>query len=159
MAKRVTRGGRKGATYRVEWDDRGQRERFEKLLARNAEKAGQFLVGRVKQTLSKGQVVYRTSGARGGRRRLRSAERASPGAPPRVLTGRLRQSVDFKVVRRPNVVAVMIGAFTKYARRLELGYPRGHAAHPYLRPTIERSKKGLVRVFTKTDRARKRKAG
>ena len=154
----------KGKGYRLEMDTKAAERFFQKRLEAGAERAGQFLVGEVKKTLSKGQPTRKTVprktgffGVPGSISRRVSVEKATPGAPPRVLLGRLRQSVDFDVRTSRGRVSLRVGAFTKDARRLELGWPvravaffgftgQGNA-HPYLRPTIARHRRRLVQLM------------
>lgn len=155
-SKKVTA---RGKNWHLEFDTDAATALFEKRIKRNSEKVGQFVVARVKQKLSKGQPTRRSvpRGGGGGLGRLVSAEPATPGAPPRVLHGRLRQAVDFRVVTSRHQVSVLAGAATKYARRLELGWPVrslafvgtiGTGQHPYLRPTIAENRAQIVKLFT-----------
>lgn len=60
-------------------------------------------------------------------------QRATPGAPPRKDTGRLRASVGFLFDKSRLVVTVYAGA--KYAKFLEHG-TRRMGPHPFLRHTV-----------------------
>lgn len=145
----------RGDNWRIEWETKEYQTALEKHLARNAQRVGQFMAGKVKQKLSKGQPTRRTSGARGGRKRLVGTTRATAGAPPRVLEGRLRQSIDFQIVRKLRSVQILLGAFAKYALRHELGYPKGHQSHPYLRPTIRENIPKIVKLFSQGSKRKK----
>lgn len=64
---------------------------------------------------------------------------ATPGAPPRKLSGRLRASIDSWPI--PDGVAVGSQKVI-YARRLEVDQN-----HPYLVPTLVREKDNLARII------------
>ena len=72
-----------------------------------------------------------------GKKSNRVYTKATPGEPPMIRSGLLRRSI------RPNVTKVkskhyevFIGAYTKYSRILEMGFPNG-ARYPYLLPTVQ----------------------
>ena len=150
-----------------------------KRLERNANAVGMHLAGATKKKISKGQPIASrmkrsqitnlssaTSFMKDRSRGTTGTSKATPGAPPRVLTGRLRQSIDYKVRSSAlgNSVSVAIGAHTEYARWLELG-PGTSAgsitslltaaqahwgnAHPYLRPTIAENRTQIVQKFAR----------
>ena len=67
-----------------------------------------------------------------------------------VLLGALRNSVKHRVLKRGNDLVLQVGAFTKYARRHELG------DHPYLRTTIRKNARALRRAAFPKQRKAKR---
>jgi hypothetical protein len=114
-----------------------------------------YLSGQVVRKINKSGMRMRratkASRKRGRTRSRRGATPATPGDPPRVITGRLKGSIRHAVLASafdPSI-RVTIGAHTEYARRLELGWPKGQHTHPYLRPTIDENRKEIVRRFTR----------
>jgi hypothetical protein len=82
--------------------------------------AGVFLAARTREILSTPAPKKRAKSALGATH-FRAATRATPGAPPRLLTGRLRGSVTWKL--RDDRRAVRFGSNVRYAGPLER---RGH---------------------------------
>ncbi len=102
-------------------------ERARAEASRRLARAAAFLAGEVKKVLSvpaprvkvtskKGSVYYRAT------------TKATPGAPPRKLSGRLRASVAWDM---PDAETARVGASAIYARRLE------YEGHPWLYKTFQ----------------------
>ena len=67
-----------------------------------------------------------------------SAKRNASGRPgPRVITGRLRSSIDWEVGRLGAVLVARIGTNVHYAPYVELGTSRA-PAYPFLRPALRK---------------------
>jgi hypothetical protein len=66
--------------------------------------------------------------------------RATPGAPPRRVTGRLRASITVRIEKTDTETTGIIGTNVIYAKRLEFG------GHPYFRPTMEAQKTNLTTI-------------
>ena len=69
------------------------------------------------------------------------------GASPNVVSGTLRRSIGHSMISRIGTVdwGTIVGPRTKYARRVELGYPggegRGHQhtrPFPYFKPAVDK---------------------
>jgi len=125
-----------------------------RVLSRNAEAVGMFLSGAVVKSISIGQPVRRVIPRKGSlnakRRRLIGLSPSSPGEPPRVLHGALRRSINHRVDRYKNKVSISVGAYTKYARALELGNPRGRLKpRPYLRPALYGNEAKIKKTLAK----------
>ncbi len=84
------------------------------------------LVGRVKETLSVPAPRSRVR-SRAGVVHYRATTPATPGAPPRKLSGRLRASQGYSV--SPSTLTARIGSNLIYA-----GWE--YRGHPYLAPTL-----------------------
>ena len=146
----------KNVSVKVEWNDKEFLQVALRNLQRNGERVGMYLSGKVVKSISTGQSIRRPKrrakglSSIGKRRRIVGLNPSSPGQPPRVLTGRLRNSINHSVKRTATGVIVYVGAYTPYARALELGNPKGNLeARPYLRPAIYTSRKKIVKLFGK----------
>lgn len=101
-----------------------------------------FLAARTRETLSvpaprkaiRAAMVGRKKGAILG---YRAATRATPGAPPRKLSGRLRGSVSSRMI---NKYRGEVGVSVKYGRFLE------KKDHKFLQPTYEKHKADIRRI-------------
>lgn len=116
----------------------------ERLAGRGLLAAGTFLQSRIKEKLSvpaPRKRVYRSDGSY----YWRATTRATPGAPPRKVSGRLRASV---MVRQPSANRVQIGVFNLiYARPLETWMN-----HKYLAPVMREELSNLDRIIGDTFR-------
>jgi hypothetical protein len=100
--------------------------------AERALSAGAILfVNEVKQTLSVA-APRRMAVSKRGIRYPVARTRATPGAPPRLITGRLRASIAWQFLWQPDGPIVRIGTNLVYGRVHERG------RHPYLVPTWQR---------------------
>ena len=88
--------------------------RAEKALAAGA----LTLANEVKKTLSV-RAPTRMATSRSGVRYPVARTRAAPGAPPRLVTGRLRGSVGWQVLRQPGGPVGRVGTNLVYGRPLE----------------------------------------
>jgi len=91
-----------------------------------------FLTNQVKKKISEPAPRKRVKGKRGKKKGViyyRATTPATPGAPPRKLSGTLRQRVNYRI--EPDGSGAVIGAYTPYAARLE------YEGHPYLADTID----------------------
>ncbi len=135
--------------------------KLEKGISRGLNAAGFFIVGEVKKVLSVPAPRKKRHDS-GGNVYYVAATRATPGAPPRKLTGRLRASVIHKTEIEPGVgnkkstYSLIIGVnarspkgfnYPKYHERKGLGKRSGE--HPYLAITIKKYEKKIVDVIHK----------
>lgn len=151
----------------VTWNGKEVLAKAAKRLDMNGERAGMFISGAVVRSLSKGQPAKRVGN------RLVGLNPSKPGQPPRLLHGTLRASVDHRVKRERGHIDVIIGAYTPYARALELGDPkatsRAHGSasknvtslasgfrtsgagkpRPYLRPALAKNKKKATQMLVR----------
>lgn len=118
----------------------------ERLAGRGLLAGGTFLATRIKEVLS--VPAPRRRVIAGPRSRVRppgtpywvATTRATPGAPPRKLSGRLRASV---MVKQPSPERVQVGVFNLvYARPLETWMN-----HPYLWNTFISERDRLGRII------------
>jgi len=97
-----------------------------------------------KQKLGKtGRFKYVAAMKKVTTKRIVAATPATPGAPPRKLTGKLRQSIAWQWMKRDTVARV--GTNIEYAAPLEFGPKkfRGKSsgkAHPFISVTLQRAK-------------------
>ena len=114
---------------------------FEKQILSNLHKAGMDLKAAVQRNLNVDAPSPRE-------------KRKDPGGFPQKDTGRLIQSIDYKITNYSksrwstmfknrnykNAVVLVVGAHTEYARALELGHPITGAHYPFLRPTLDQER-------------------
>lgn len=108
-------------------------------LGRGIAAAAAFLTARVKEILSipapRKTVISGT-----GVRYYRAMTKAKPGAPPRKLSGRMRQSITFEVA--PDGLSARVGTNLKpYPKVHELG------KHPWLLRTVRMFRGALERII------------
>jgi hypothetical protein len=89
-----------------------------------ADRAGRFLADKARQTLGR-QAPLRPS----RRGRPYAATRATPGAPPRRVTGRLLASVRYDADRRTGKVRVLVNTPGQFLER---------GGHAFLGPVLRR---------------------
>lgn len=98
-----------------------------------------FYQGRVKEVISvpaPRKITYSSAGVK----YYRATTRATPGAPPRKISGRLRASIAVEINKGKMQTTGRIGTNVVYSRMLELG------GHPYLVPTLQRYR-GQIRTI------------
>lgn len=118
-----------------------------KKLKGNAHLTGLHLAGKVIELISQDQPVKRTVG-KDGSVRLVSTTPATKGAPPRVLYGKLRESIDYEVHSTKSgggKVVIVVGAGMEYAATLEKGHPRSGVKHPFMVPTLKKETDNVIR--------------
>jgi hypothetical protein len=101
-------------------------------------------IRRKQYTTKKGYVRYR----------LIQSGASEPGEPPRRVTGRLYNSVQYRVVRTRTEVIGVVYSDDKKARRLELGFvgtdslgrKYNQAPRPWLRPSYQESMGAIRRL-------------
>jgi hypothetical protein len=116
------------------------KEEVRRLAGRGVEAGAIFLKARIKETLSTPVPRRRV------KRRIRGASvltyvaatPATPGAPPRKLSGQLRASVDYIMLSDQRA---LVGVGKVYGRRHELG------THPFLVPTTQRYWPALASIM------------
>ena len=113
-----------------------------RLVGRGVKVAASHLAKRIKQTLSVPAPRRRVQ-SKAGTYYYRATTKATPGAPPRKLSGRLRASIAYEV--DADGVTARVGTNVFYAsihERGKRGSGGGYAGgkHPFLRHTLERVK-------------------
>jgi phage gpG-like protein len=106
--------------------------------------AAAFLAARVKEELSvpaPRRIVLGKRGKAKGVRSYRAATPATPGDPPRKLSGRLRASITYEV--SPDGTKARVGTNVIYGRRHEYG------DHPFLVTTLLRYRGELEQILGK----------
>jgi len=126
------------------------------------ERACQHLVNETKKTLSgprtgktyiiPGLKTIREREIRLGRR-LTAKERAkryyvasAPGEPPAVRTGRLRNSIKYRVIGGGLNLRGIVGSSLEYAAPLEFGTSK-MAPRPFLRPSYEKVREAIKNIL------------
>jgi hypothetical protein len=102
---------------------------FARRIEAGLKSAGIFLAAKTREILSTPAPKKRAKSALGGTH-FRAATKASPGAPPRLLSGRLRGSVTWGLA--PDRRSVRVSANTRYAGPLE------RRRHPFLSLALKR---------------------
>jgi hypothetical protein len=119
-------------------------ERFLEQLARsNLEKACIHLTNETKKTLS-GQRHGRVYRVVGTKHAYYTA--SSPGEPPAVRTGRLRNSIRYAIFGSGLQLLGRVGTSLDYSAHLEYG-TRNMAPRPFLMPTYEKERLKLKRIL------------
>jgi len=137
-----------GAGSGVEWDKAAARKFIRKRVGALMEGIGVAVESQAVSLLSVDQAFRRTEAGRNlGKGRLSTGGRmvaetdATPGAPPRVLTGRLRQSVDHETKKTKSKIVSRVGTNVKY------GVVHEEGTHPWLMPALRASKNDIRRII------------
>lgn len=152
----------------VQLDDLNLRIKLRRILIGAGRKAGEGLAGYVRQKIN---VSARTETPASRKARLANAKAkrrraakflyaaSKPGEPPRSRTRTLVKSVASNVFvdLRDDSITVRVGAYTPYARHLELG-TRKMAPRPYLRPSILEYRERFMGVI-RTEVSRRLRSG
>ncbi len=128
----------------VRWSSHELADEVKRSLGKGLKAAAIFLSSRVKELISVPAPRVRVLGKRGkaaGVIYYRATTPATPGAPPRKLSGRLRTSIAYEV--DADGLEARVGTNVKYARRHEYG---GHA---FLVPTLDRWRGELAGIIRK----------
>ena len=107
----------------------------------NLEKAGMDLASAVKRNINVDSPKPRVP-------------REDPGGFPQKDTGRLIQSIDYKVMKYKKAgyrkaFVLVVGAHTEYARALELGHPITGAHYPFLKPTLDQERLKTIATLSR----------
>jgi phage gpG-like protein len=113
-------------------------DEVKRLAGRGVAAAAYFYAARVKEVLSV-PAPRRNYITRKKVKRVVASTPATPGAPPRKLTGRLRGSIATLV--QDGGKRARVGTNVIYARRHELG------THPFLMPTLRKHLKDIQRII------------
>lgn len=127
------------ANVRVVIEAAAATEQLGLLLERKFEAAALVIEQGVIRKIRVGQPVRRLPSGR-----LIGLNPSRPGEPPKVLYGRLLQSITHEVVRDGHTITARVGTNVIYGRRLELGFVGtdgagrnvSFAPRPYLRPSL-----------------------
>ncbi len=119
------------------------------VVSKRMKTAMLVLQGEVQRKISRGQPVVRSG------KSLRGLDPSKPGTPPKVVTSRLRTSINHNVRAEGDSIVGRVGTNVPYARRLEKGFfgtdSRGRninqAARPYLLPTLIENLSRLTRIL------------
>jgi phage gpG-like protein len=114
----------------VTFDAGGMMDELRRRAVRAVTAGSVVLASRVKETLSVPAPRKRVLSRRGVYY-YRATTPATPGAPPRKLSGRLRASVTRQTLDTPDGPVGRVGTNLVYARRHERG------THPFLQPTLQ----------------------
>lgn len=149
------------------------KERIQQQLKRGAgkgvEAAARFLTARVKETVSVPAPKKAIRGTPTPGKKLgpilgyRATTPAIPGAPPRVLSGRLRQGVGHKMLGTHRAVVGVHARAVPTAKHPDgFNYPKHHEVgqggslgdgdHPFILPTVRKWRKALQILVGQTVR-------
>jgi len=131
-------------------NDKAAMEKLGDVLERKMTGAAMFIEGDVVRRISRGQATRRLKSGR-----LIGLDPSQEGESPKVLYGRLKQSITHKVIRKKFIIRAQIGTNVKYARRLELGYLGldkigrliSQGPRPFLRPGLMENKSKIARLI------------
>lgn len=124
------------------WTGDKLREQIERAAGRGVQAAAIFLVARVKEVLSVPAPRRLARTPRGAYHVATTP--ATPGAPPRKLSGKLRASINYAM---EGPMRARVGTRIKYARPLEL-----RMNHQFLRPTAAAFRPALLRIMVPRSR-------
>lgn len=145
---------------KLEWDEDKVTRDFEAKANRGIGAAAKFLASRIEEAISR-PAPTETYVTKSGKTRKRATVRATPGAPPRVVSGALKRSVGWELVVERMAVA-RVGVFSGQVELdldpdelepWEYGGIHEHSAdegdtsgHPFIRRTLERYRTELERI-------------
>jgi phage gpG-like protein len=133
--------------WELTWNGKAIGKMAAKRLKVNAERVARMLESEVVKSLSVGQPVKRMSSGS-----MRGLDPSAPGDPPKLVTGRLRASIDHRVDKSRRYVDVYISAGTNYAKVLEYGGKSGKATiapRPFLRPVLKKHRVKAIKMLTR----------
>jgi phage gpG-like protein len=113
----------------VTFDAGGMMDEVRRRATRAVTAGSVVLAAKLKETLSVPAPRKRVLSRRGVYY-YRATTPATPGAPPRKLSGRLRASITRQTLETPQGPVGRVGTNVVYARRHERG------THPFLAPTL-----------------------
>lgn len=130
------------------WTGDKLRAQIERAAGRGVQAAAIFLVARVKEVLSvpapRRIAWHRSKGV--FVRSYQATTKATPGDPPRKLSGKLRASMNYAM---EGTMRARVGTRIKYGRPLEL-----RMNHQFLQPTAKKFRAVLIRIMIPRTRAR-----
>ena len=140
--------------YRVLWYGGPFLKKVGVQLGQNMDRAAIHLQRAVIQSFGSPQAypddynLYNRVGDRISAKQFRKKQHSRPGEPPFVQTGHLRRSIKFD---RPSTLTRRVGSTLRgsphsYAFYLEMGTSI-MAPRPYLRPTLAREQRNLLRII------------
>lgn len=128
----------------AQWNGKQIADEIRRSLGLGMKAAAMFLASRVKELISVPAPRVRVLGKRGksaGIYYYRATEKATPGAPPRKLSGRLRAAQTWEVKEDGGEIMGRVGNNVVYGRRLEF------EGHSYLNPALNRWRDQLKSVM------------
>jgi hypothetical protein len=146
--------GSRSSGVRIKWTPEQVKKNLLDEMERRMVAAVLIIEEAIVQKVNKGQPVRQTESGN-----LIGLQPSAPGQPPKVVSGRLKQSWNHVVIRRKNRVIGRVGTDVVYDPRLELGFVGrdslgrnyNQAPRPHIRPAFEETKrkaaKALVRII------------
>jgi hypothetical protein len=146
--------GSRGSGVRIKWTPEQVKKNILDTVERRMLAAVLIIEEAIVEKVNKGQPIRQTASGT-----IVGLAPSAPGDPPKVLTGRLKQSWGHDVIRRKASVVGRVGTDVVYDPRLELGFVGtdslgrnyNQAPRPHVRPAFEETKrkaaKALVRVI------------
>jgi phage gpG-like protein len=126
------------------WASQKLADEIRRALGRGLEAAAIFLAQRTKELISVPAPRVRIFGQRGnveGVKYYRAKTKATPGAPPRKLSGVLHASITWEKKADSGEIVARVGTNVEYARRLE------YEGHSYLHPALTRWRDRLKEIM------------
>lgn len=116
-----------------------------KRLGRNAERAARVLETYIVKSISRTQPTMTMPDGS-----LRGLDPSLPGEPPKIVSTRLRNSIDHRVSVKGSIITLYVSAGTNYAKQLEWGQPKAlPKKRPFMRPALDKNRKKMLLILTK----------
>jgi len=133
------------ADVQVHWNGPEVERQVQNSIALGLKAGAKFLSSRVRELLSVPAPRTRATSRKMGVIYYRATIKATAGAPPRKLSGRFRTTVTDEINSEGDTARV--GSNAIQSRRLEKGWPEGHAVHAYLAPTLNAQRDNLAAII------------
>lgn len=79
-----------------------------------------------------------------------AVNKATPGAPPRVITGNLRGRIYYDIEKSKHTIKALVGTNVEYGRYLEEDHD-----HKFLGPALKQSRNDVIKIISKMYKAKK----
>ena len=133
------------ADYKLTWHGNEIYRDALKRLGRNAERAARVLETYIVKSISRTQPTMTMPDGS-----LRGLDPSLPKEPPKIVTTRLRNSIDHRVSVKRDIITMYVSAGTNYAKDLEYGDPKNRLkARPFMRPALDKNRKKMLLILTK----------
>ena len=133
------------ADYDITWHGKEIGRDAAKRLSINAERAARMLETYLVKSISRSQPAMRMEDGS-----MRGLDPSKANEPPKMVTGRLRASIDHRVHRHGKFIDIYVSAGTDYAKKLEYGDEKTRlASRPFMRPTLAKNKDKAIKMLVK----------
>lgn len=121
------------------WFGDNVQKEIKKKVNRGLRSAAIHLTNKVKEAISVPAPRKRVTSKKSGAIYYRATVKATPGAPPRKLSGQLRRTITYEVNETEDKARV--GTNLKYAKRHEKG------SHKFLEPTLQKNQTQIAALI------------